>query len=217
MDQIVSKIEQKKIISICRKIYGEDILNLSKALYRGGVSFLEVTFDQADPDCEEKTAETIAMLIQRFPEMEFGAGTVLSVKQVLAAHQAGAKFIISPNTDTDVIRKTKELGMVSIPGAMTPSEIMTALNVGADLVKLFPCSYLGTQYVKEILSPLSHVKLVGTGGISLENLKSFLDVGIYGFGIGSFLASKKLIAEGNFAQIEANAKAFMDIATQPKG
>ena len=143
--------------------------------------------------------------------MSFGAGTVLTVAQVHAAHDAGAQFIISPNTDTEIIRESKKLGMLSIPGSMTPTEIMTAVNAGADYVKLFPCSYLGTQYVKEVLAPLSQVKLIGTGGITLENASDFLKVGIRGFGIGSFLCNKKLISEGNFKQIEENARMFADI------
>ena len=214
MIDVKKEINEKKIITICRKVYGKDIHNLSEALYKGGVTLLEVTFDQVDPDGNRKTAETINTLIKSFPEMSFGAGTVLTVAQVHAAHDAGAQFIISPNTDTEIIRESKKLGMLSIPGSMTPTEIMTAVNAGADYVKLFPCSYLGTQYVKEVLAPLSQVKLIGTGGITLENASDFLKVGIRGFGIGSFLCNKKLISEGNFKQIEENARMFADIITK---
>jgi len=211
MVEIKKEINEKKIIAICRKVYGEDIYNLSKALYRGGVTLLEITFDQGDPQGNKKTSETISKLIKLFPEMVLGAGTVLTVEQVHAAYDAGAQFIISPNTDAKVIRESKELGMISIPGAMTPSEIMNAVNAGADYVKLFPCSHLGPQYVKEILAPLNHIKLIGTGGITLENALDFLKAGIQGLGIGSFLCNKKLIEEGNFKQIEENARMFVDL------
>ena len=123
----VDFIEKYKIICICRKIYGEELLALARALRSGGIRMMEVTFDQADPECIKKTAEAIAMLHAEFgEEMKIGAGTVLSAAQVDAAKDAGAEYIISPNTCLPVIHRTKELGLVSIPGAMTPTEIIAA-------------------------------------------------------------------------------------------
>ena len=125
-------IEQQKVIAICRKVYGAELSAFVSAIERGGIQLVEVTFDQQDPLCIQKTSEALRMLNETFPGRAFGAGTVLTRDQVKAAHDAGAKYIISPNTDTDVIRYTKELGLVSIPGAMTPSEIITAHHAGAD-------------------------------------------------------------------------------------
>lgn len=205
-------ITENKVITICRKVYGEDLLRLADALYRGGVKMIEVTFDQADPDCIRKTSDCIRTLCEHFGEtMMFGAGTVLTREQVKAAADAGARYIISPNTDPDIIKYTKELGLVSIPGAMTPSEIMTAHNCGADIVKLFPAGALGFRYIKDILAPISHVKLCATGGVTEENWGEYLDLGFAGAGISGRLCDKKCIAAGDFETITERARTFMEI------
>lgn len=205
-------ISQNKVITICRRVYGEDLLKLADALYAGGIKMIEVTFDQADPDCIEKTSECIRTLCDRFGDkMMFGAGTVLNAEQVEAAAKAGARYIISPNVDADVIAKTKELGLVSMPGAMTPSEILTAHKLGADIVKLFPAGYLGFGYIKDILGPISHVKLCATGGVTEENWGKYLEFGFAGAGISGRLCDKKCIAAGDFEEITRRAKVFMDI------
>lgn len=205
-------IAENKVITICRRVYGEDLLKLADALYAGGIKMIEVTFDQADPDCIEKTSECIRSLCDRFGDkMMFGAGTVLTAEQVVAAAKAGARYIISPNVDADVIARTKELGLVSIPGAMTPSEILTAHKLGADIVKLFPAGYLGFGYIKDILGPISHVKLCATGGVTEENWGKYLEFGFAGAGISGRLCDKKCIAAGDFEEITRRAKVFMDI------
>ncbi len=205
-------ISQNKVITICRRVYGEDLLKLADALYAGGIKMIEVTFDQADPDCIKKTSECIRALCDRFGDkMMFGAGTVLNAEQVEAAAKAGARYIISPNVDADVIAKTKELGLVSMPGAMTPSEILTAHKLGADIVKLFPAGYLGFGYIKDILGPISHVKLCATGGVTEENWGKYLEFGFAGAGISGRLCDKKCIAAGDFEEITRRAKVFMDI------
>ncbi len=208
-------IEQYKVVSICRRLYGDQLLNLAKALNAGGVSLIEVTFDQADPDCIAKTGQAIAMLAEEFRgKLLPGAGTVTTPAQVDAAHKAGARYIISPNTDAAVIARTRELGLVSMPGAMTPSEILAAHNAGADFVKLFPAGYLGIPYIKDILGPISHVKLVATGGVSENTFPDYLKLGFAGAGVSGRLSEKKLIEEGDFAEFTRRAKAFMDIVAQ---
>ncbi len=212
--EIKNIIEAKRIIAIARKINGEPLYNFAGAILKGGIGLLEVTYDQTDPDAIQNTSEAIRQLSQRYPEMVIGAGTVLTREQAKAAANAGAKYIVAPNTDIDVIQATNELGMVSIPGAMTPTEIMTAHNAGADYIKLFPCDYLGKGYIKDIFSPISHLKIIATGGISAENLEAYLSLGILGAGIGGQLCNKKLIAEGKFDEIEAYAKKLTDIVAK---
>lgn len=205
-------IQQNKVITICRKVYGEDLIRLAEALADGGVKLIEVTFDQADPDRVKKTSQSIRALNEKLGDrMMFGAGTVLTKEQVKATAEAGGRYIISPNTDPEIIAYTKELGLVSMPGAMTPSEIIAAHNAGADIVKLFPAGYLGFRYVKDILGPISHVKLCATGGVTEDNWGEYLDLGFVGAGISSRLCDKKCIAAGDFAEITRRAKAFMDV------
>ncbi len=205
-------IEKYSVICICRKLYGDELLNLAKALSNGGVKLIEVTFDQSDPDGASKTAEAIAALREAFEgTMKIGAGTVLTKQQVDIAKSAGAEYIISPNTDAEVIRYTKENGLVSIPGAMTPTEILTAHHSGADFIKLFPATWLGFPYIKDIIAPLSHVSLIATGGVNEENLKDYYNLGFSGAGISSRLSNSKLIQEGNFSEITERSKNFMTI------
>ncbi len=212
---IVEYIEKHKIICICRKIYGEELLRLAHAMYDGGIRLMEVTFDQADPEAVKKTAQAIELLRGEFGEaMHFGAGTVLTQEQVRAAKAAGAEYIISPNTNVDIIHLTKELGMASIPGAMSPSEILCAHDAGADFVKLFPTVRLGLAYFKDILGPISHVKILGTGGLNEENLGDYLKLGMVGAGISGRLVDKAVREAGDYATLSARAAAFVAIANQ---
>ena len=202
-----------KVITICRKVYGDDLLQLAHALLEGGVKLMEVTFDQADPNCIEKTSGALQMLVDEFKEtMMFGAGTVLTKEQVVAAKEVGARYIISPNTDLEVIAETKRHGLVSIPGAMTPSEIITAHNHGADIVKLFPAGTLGMAYIKDILAPISHVKLCATGGVTEENFGQYLSLGFSGAGISGRLCDKKCIQAKDFIEITRRATCFASLA-----
>lgn len=210
---IVEYIEQNKIICICRRIYGEDLLKLAHALYDGGIRLMEVTFDQDDPDCIQKTGDAIRLLCREFGDkMHFGAGTVLNIQQVEAARDAGAEYIISPNTKLPVIQRTKELGLVSIPGAMTPTEIIDAHEAGADFVKLFPTVRLGLAYFKDIRGPINNVKFIATGGLTEDNLKDYLDLGMVGAGISGRLVDKELRQKGDYAQLTERARTFMEIA-----
>lgn len=215
MNALLQEILKEKIIVIVRGVYGEKLLALSKALYAGGLRFLEVTFDQKDENCTPKTAQAVEMLrCAHGGKMHFGAGTVLSEAQAEAAAQAGAEFLISPNTDPAIIRKTKELGLLSIPGAMTPTEILTAHACGADLVKLFPAAALGMGYIKDIMAPLGHIRLLATAGVTEENFAQFLRLGMVGAGIGGRLTDKKLIAEENWAELTRRAEEFCRIARE---
>lgn len=204
-----------KVIVIVRRIYGDTLMKLAEAMCNGDVHLMELTFDQSNPDCVAATAESITQLKARFGgTMRFGAGTVITEEQVMAAKQAGCEYIISPNTDLKVIEATKANGLISIPGAMTPSEILTAHNAGADFVKLFPAGYLGVPYIKDVRAPISHVKLIATGGVKEENFASFLQAGMIGAGISGRLTDKNCIAENNYAELSARAKAFRAIADE---
>ena len=142
--------------------------------------------------------------------MEIGAGTVLTERQVELTKAAGGGFIISPDTNVDVIRHTCELGLVSIPGALTPSEITAAHRAGANFVKLFPVTDLGTSYIKNVRAPLSHIPMLAVGGITVQNAKEYLQAGACGLGIGSSITNKQMIASNDFDGIAALASAFCE-------
>ena len=141
--------------------------------------------------------------------MYIGAGTVLTADQVRLTRAAGGSFIILPDVNEEVIRETYRLGMVSMPGALTPTEIAAADEYGADFVKLFPISNLGAGYVKAVKAPLSNVKLLAVGGIDENNMQEYLDVGVCGFGIGSNLTDKKMIEAEDWDGITRLAEKFV--------
>ena len=181
-------------------------------MYDGGIRLLEVTYSANGAVSDEDTAANIKMLAEYFEgRMFIGAGTVLTEKQVELTKAAGGKFIISPDTNPDVIRKTRELDMVSMPGALTPSEITAADRAGADFVKLFPITNMGTDYVKAVKAPLSHVKLLAVGGVDETNMADYYKAGACGFGIGSNIVNKKLIDAGDFAAITELAKKYTSV------
>ncbi len=210
-DQIIQKVLEKKIVAIVRGVYGEDCVKLAQALYEGGIELLEVTFDQSKPELLERTSDTIHQLIERLGDkMIFGAGTVTSVQMLELAKNAGARFIVSPDTNEAVIRATVAAGMVSMPGALTPTEIVTAHSYGADFVKLFPAGTQGTAYFKAVTAPLNHIRLLAVGGVNEKNIADFLSAGAVGAGVGGNLVNKTWIANGEFDKITALAKEFTE-------
>ena len=210
-EQIIEKVLEHKIIAIVRGVYGEDCVNLAKALYKGGIKMMEVTFDQSKPECLNQTSDTVKRLVDEMGDkMAIGAGTVTSLEMLELAKNAGAQFIVSPDTNEKVIRATVEGGMVSMPGAMTATEVLTAYSYGADFVKLFPIGNLGSSYVKAISAPINHVRLLAVGGVNENNIKEFLDAGAVGAGVGGNLVNKKWIAAGEFDKITELARTFIE-------
>ena len=151
---------------------------LAQALYDGGIRAIEVTFNQKNPSTWVQTTGAIHAIRETMGEkMAVGAGTVTTVELVQLAFDAGAEFIVSPDTNEAVIRRTRELGMVSMPGAMTPTEIRQAYAAGADFVKVFPAGTLGSAYIKAIRGPLNNIPLLAVGGVSEKNAGEFMKAG----------------------------------------
>lgn len=210
-NKVISAIEENKVIVIIRGLKGETLYKTAKAIYDGGVRVMEITFDATGKTTEAETGEMISELINRLPEDAFiGSGTVVDTSKVEATRLAGGSFIISPDANEEVIKRTRELGMVSIPGAITPTEICNAHKWGADFVKLFPTGNFGADYVKAIKAPLSHIKILGVGGINAEDVPAYAGCGICGFGVGSPIVKKDLIEAGRFDEITALAKKYVD-------
>lgn len=203
---LLQEMLDAKIISIIRGVASQDIVKAVEALQRGGVRFVEVTYRPGDDAACRDTLRSISVLQEQFGgQMHIGAGTVLSVQQVEDAAQAGAEFIISPNTNTDVIRYTKQKGLISLPGAYTPTEAETAWEAGADIVKIFPAGNLGPSYFKAVKASLSQLRLSAVGGVSEANISDFLAAGVDSFGIGSNLVSADRVRRRAFDEIEKAA------------
>ena len=196
---IKEEIIKNRIVLIARGISKSQIVDVAEAIYRGGVRFLEITFNQASSSAAEDTGELIRKVRDLgLDGFHVGAGTVVTEDQLESAFQNGAEFILSPNTNVDIIRKTKELGLVSVPGAYTPSEIESAWEAGADIVKVFPASIGGIPYVHAIRGPLNNIPLMAVGGISESNIRDYLSNGYCSCGLGSNILRKDLIDSNDF-------------------
>lgn len=211
--KLIEKIEAEKVIAIVRGVAPEMCLKAAKAMYEGGIRLLEVPFNAKKPESDRTTADCIAALAKAYEgRMLVGCGTALTVRQVELTAEAGGSFVITPNTDVSVIGRAVQLGLIAIPGALTPTEIVTAYNAGASFVKVFPAGSLGPDYIKAIRAPLSHIKLMAVGGISEKNFDDFLKAGVVGAGFGGNLANKTWIENGEFDKITAVARQLVEIA-----
>ncbi len=204
---VVDMIKKEMIVAIVRGIEAEKLIALADALYAGGIRLMEVTYDHSSEEGMKNTLRGIELLCEkRGDKMLIGAGTVLSAEEVKQAGDAGAKYIITPNVKEEVITTAKELGLGSMPGAFTPTEIAYAYELGADIVKVFPAGNLGPSYIKAVRGPLGHIPLAAVGGVSADNIAAFKQVGCIAFGVGGNLVDKKKIAAGDFKAITDYAK-----------
>lgn len=210
---ILEAMKQYRITAILRGIDREHLEPVVEALYAGGIRLLEITFNQGSATRLEDTAAAIARVKEIYGDrLHVGAGTVMSVEEVAAAHRAGAEFILAPNVDEMVIRAAVDRGLCAIPGAMTPTEIAGAYNAGAQIIKLFPAGNLGLGYCKAVMAPLNHIPMIAVGGIDQHNLPSFLKAGFIGAGIGSSLTNRELIEKEDYAGLKALAEEFVNAA-----
>lgn len=190
---ILSQILEYKIIAIIRGVAPEDVLQQAEAMYAGGIRLLEVTMNSKDPLAVIKEVSA-----KMGDKMIIGAGTVLDAAMAREAAAAGARFILSPILEPTVIKAARELGVVSIPGAYTATEIYAAYKQGADMIKVFPAN--SAAYIKDITAPLPKMHLLPTGGITLENISDFQQAGAAGFGIGSALVNAKAAVTPEYLQ-----------------
>lgn len=209
-EQVIQEILNNKIVAIVRGMDQEQALKIAHALYEGGIRLVEVTFNQKDPSTHKISAAAISAIKEEMAgKMLVGAGTVTSEALVELAAQAGAEFIISPDTDVAVIRKTRELGLVSLPGAYTATEAKQAHNAGADFVKLFPCIEGAPAYLKALCAPLNHIRFVAVGGVNADNAADFMKAGAVGVGVGGCLVNKKWVEAGEYWKITEEARRFV--------
>ncbi len=203
--EIMELIEQNRVIAIVRGMHPDQMAPLARALERGGIRMMEITFNQNAPETFQNTVNAIRTLSQNMRDMAIGAGTVMTLEQLHMAADAGARYIISPDVNPALIAETKRLGLTSLPGAMSPTEIVTAWNAGADAVKVFPIGDLGVGYLKAIRAPLSHIPLIAVGGVNERNCADFLRAGAIGVGVGGQLVNREWIDAGEFYKIASLA------------
>lgn len=204
-EKTLALILEHRIVAILRGCDPEHVLPIAEALYAGGIRLLEITLNS--PGAFEAIEAAAATLGDR---MVIGAGTVLEAAEATSAIAAGAKFILSPSLDAAVIRRTIDLGAVSIPGAFTPTEILESWRKGAHLVKVFPAS-IGPAWFRDIRGPLPQIPLMATGGVSVSNIRDFDKAGAVAFGIGSSLVSPVPdLTPEHLHALKIKAKAFVD-------
>ncbi len=216
-EKLLQWIDKYKIIAIVRGAEPGQCFRVAEALYCGGIRLMEITYDQKRPESWQETADAIGALSREYAgKMFVGAGTVTSTKLVEMTAEAGGSFIISPDADADVIHRTRELELVSMPGALTPTEIKAAHEAGADLVKIFPIGVLGPAYLKAVRAPLSHIKMTAVGGVNEKNLCDFLEAGACGAGIGGNLVNRRWIENGELDKITAVAEELVRVVENYK-
>lgn len=204
-------ISERKIVAIIRLPQIDNAVALCQALVDGNIRALEVTLTT---DGALEAIQEVSTAFAGRTDVTIGAGSVLTVEQAQVAINAGAAFIVSPVSDPKLITFCKAAGVPVMPGAFTPTEIQTAWELGADVVKIFPARSLSSAYIRDVLAPLPHLKIMPTGGVTLETLPDYLAAGAVAVGLGSNLLDKKAIAAGDWKAISENAAQYA-AAAQP--
>ena len=184
------------IVAIIRAPSGEQLVDVARALLEGGIDVIEVTFTV--PGVLDIIRDVRQALGDR---ILLGAGTVLDPESARAALLAGAEFIVTPTVNTDVIELCNRYDKVVMPGGFTPTEVLTAWEAGADIVKVFPADSVGPAHLKALKGPFPQIRLLPTGGVNLETISDFVRAGASAVGLGSALVEKQALAEGNIARI----------------
>jgi 2-dehydro-3-deoxyphosphogluconate aldolase/(4S)-4-hydroxy-2-oxoglutarate aldolase len=200
------------IVAVIRAKTGELVADVAEALLAGGVEVMEVTFTVPRAHAVlERVAERLGDRIL------LGAGTVLDAETARLALASGAEFIVSPTVNLDVIRLCRRYDKVVVPGALTPTEVLSAWETGADVVKIFPSDVTGPQYLKALAGPLPQIRLMPTGGVNLETAADFLKAGAFALGVGGSLVDPKAVETGDLAKIESLARRFVEIVRTVRG
>ena len=208
--QMMDALHQHKIVAILRGVPEAKVVKTAQALAEGGIRMMEVTFPQEDPAGEVETLSSIRQLCaQLHGSIHVGAGTVLTKRQAEAAHQAGASFIVTPNTDPELITYAVSLGLSVFPGAFTPTEIVAAYCAGASAVKVFPAGVLGPGYIKAVRAPLAHIPLIAVGNVDADNMGSVLAAGVMAVGLGGSLVDRRMIAVEDYGALAQLAEVYV--------
>jgi 2-dehydro-3-deoxyphosphogluconate aldolase/(4S)-4-hydroxy-2-oxoglutarate aldolase len=208
---VVADLLATGVIAVIRADSGEQLVNVCRALAEGGVRACEITM--TTPGALESIAAAGRSLGE---EVLIGAGSVLDACTARAAILAGARFIFSPTLNIETIEMAHRYDCVAVPGALTPTEVLTAWSAGADVVKIFPANHFGPQYLRDIHAPLPQVKLTPTGGVDLNTAADWIKAGAVALGVGSSLVRKDLLASGDWDELSALAKKYVDIVAEAR-
>ena len=202
---MLDSLGKHRIVAIVRLDDLSIAQHLTDALIEGGIRIIEFTLTNP-------AAIATISNIQRMAgsEVVVGAGSVITVEQVRAVADAGAQFVVSPVSKADVIAACRERDLPAMPGAFTPSEIQQAWEWGASVVKVFPANHLGKRYIKDVMAPLPHLRLMPTGGVTADNLREFLENGAFAVGVGSSLISNAAVADADWNQLRRNARRYVE-------
>jgi 2-dehydro-3-deoxyphosphogluconate aldolase / (4S)-4-hydroxy-2-oxoglutarate aldolase len=199
--EIPARLQASRIVAILRRTDSSAAVATAEALLAGGIDTLEVTCDS--PGVLDMIRAIDAALGER---VLIGAGTVLEASTARAALDAGARFLVSPHLDIDLVRGFAEQGIPWIPGAFSATEVLGAWRAGAIVIKVFPAGSVGPGYIRDLLGPFKSMPLLPTGGVTLDNARSFLEAGAWGLGMGSALVDRELIAAARFDELEDRAR-----------
>jgi 2-dehydro-3-deoxyphosphogluconate aldolase/(4S)-4-hydroxy-2-oxoglutarate aldolase len=210
---IFNRMMSEGLIPVIRVSSAQEAVDVADAIKEGGVTLIEITMSVPG------AIDTIKELTRKYKdEIIMGAGTILDPETARAALLAGAQFIVTPTLNLDVIQLAHRYSAVVVPGAMTPTEILTAWNAGADMVKVFPAAQLGgPEYLKALRGPLPQILLVPTGGVNLQNAGAFIKAGATALGVGGELVDKKAVKEKKFNVITENTRAFLKAVQEARG
>jgi 2-dehydro-3-deoxyphosphogluconate aldolase / (4S)-4-hydroxy-2-oxoglutarate aldolase len=204
-DEMMQVIRETGVVAIVRGTTTDTLVQVSEALKRGGVRAIEVTLN---------TPGAVGMIRELVDkcgsDMLIGAGTVLDPESARAAILAGARFVLGPNLSLEVSKLCKRYNALYVPGVFTPTEIICAWEMGAQVVKIFPAGSVGPRYIKELRGPLPQVDMMPVGGVDLGNAADFIRAGAVALGIGGELVDRRAVAEGRFDLLEEKARRFTD-------
>jgi 2-dehydro-3-deoxyphosphogluconate aldolase/(4S)-4-hydroxy-2-oxoglutarate aldolase len=208
-EQIVEKLREIGLVPVLRAESEEQALGIASAIADGGVTVLEITMTVPG------AIRVMSRLTKERPDILVGAGTVLDAETARMCMLEGAQFVVSPALNLKTIEMCHRYSIPVLPGALTPTEVVTAWQAGADVIKVFPASALGgAKYLKSLKAPLPQVEMIPTGGVSLATAKEFLEAGSFALGVGADLVDTKAMAEGKPEKITESAKKYLEIVRE---
>jgi len=207
--EVLAEIRKIGLVPVLRAESEAQAIALAEAIADGGVTVLEVTMTVPG------AVRVIARLRKERPEILLGAGTVLDAETAHACIEEGAEFVVSPAFSLKTVEMCQRHGKAVLPGALTPTEVLSAWQAGADVVKVFPASAMGgAKYLRSLKAPLPQIELIPTGGVSLDTARDFLEAGAYALGVGADLVDTKAIAAGHAWKITENARKYLEIVKE---